>query len=103
MTPEFVVQPEAEADISEAFRWYEDKDDGLGSDFLRMLEACFAVIERYPQSYPVVRKQIRRAVLRRFPYSVFYFADDAKIVVIACIQASRSPKIWRRRIDDFSS
>jgi plasmid stabilization system protein ParE len=102
MTPTFIVQPEAETDISEAFRWYEDKDEGLGSEFLRMVEASFAVIERYPQFYPVVRKQVRRAVLRRFPYSMFYFADDTKIVVIACIQASRNPKIWRRRVDDFS-
>ncbi len=102
MTPEFIVQPEAEADLSKAFRWYEDKDKGLGSEFLRMVEACFAVIERYPQSYPVVRKQVRRAVLRRFPYSIFYLATPEKISIIACIQASRSPKIWRRRIDDFS-
>lgn len=102
MTPEFIVQPEAETDLSAAFRWYEGKDEGLGSEFLRMAEACFAVIERYPQSYPVVRKQVRRAILRRFPYSVFYLATTDKTSIIACIQDSRNPKIWRRRVDDFS-
>ena len=42
MTPIFVVQPEAEAEISEAFRWYEDKRVGLGLEFVRIVEACFA-------------------------------------------------------------
>ena len=101
MTPDFVVQPEAEAEISEAFRWYEDKQEGLGSEFMRVVEASFAAIKRYPQSYQVVRGQVRRAVLRRFPYSIFYLAEPDKIVVIGCIQANRNPKIWKRRIDDL--
>lgn len=99
MTPVFVVQPEAEAEILEAFRWYEDKRAGLGLEFVRIVEACFAAIERYPHSYPIVRGQVRRAVLRRFPYNVFYLADAEKIAVIGCIQANRDPATWQRRID----
>ena len=101
MTPNFIVLPEAESDISEAFRWYEDKSEGLGSEFMRVVEACFAAVQRYPHSYSVVRGQVRRAVLRRFPYNVFYLADSDKIAVVACVQANRNPKTWQRRVDDL--
>lgn len=70
--PEIIVQPEAEAEISEAFRWYEDKNEGLGSEFMRALDASLSFIQRNPTGYAIVHKQMRRALLRRFPYSVIY-------------------------------
>ncbi len=42
--PKIIVQPEAEAEISEAFRWYEDKNEGLGSEFMRALDANLSPI-----------------------------------------------------------
>lgn len=95
--PEIVVQPEAEADIMEAFRWYEDKNEGLGSEFMRALDASLSFIQRHPTACAIVHKQMRRAVLRRFPYSVIYLAETGKIVILACFHASRDPKQWRNR------
>ncbi len=45
--PEIRIRPEAEAEISEAFRWYEDKSEGLGSEFMRALDAGLSYIQRY--------------------------------------------------------
>ncbi len=42
--PEIRIRPEAEAEISEAFRWYEDKSKGLGSEFMRALDASLSYI-----------------------------------------------------------
>ena len=95
--PEIIVQPEAEAEITEAFRWYEDKNEGLGSEFMRALEASLSSIQRNPTAYAIVYKQMRRALLRRFPYSVIYLFDSSKIIVLACFHASRDPKQWRDR------
>ncbi len=95
--PEIIVQPEAEAEISEAFRWYEDKNEGLGSEFMRALDASLSSIQRNPTGYAIVHKQMRRALLRRFPYSIIYLLESDKIIVLACFHASRDPKQWRDR------
>ena len=97
MLPEIVIRPEAEAEISEAFRWYEDKNEGLGSEFMRALDASLSYIQRNPMAYAVIHKQMRRALLRRFPYSVIYLIEGGKIVVLACFHASRDPKQWKKR------
>jgi hypothetical protein len=71
MAVDLAVLPEAELDIGEAYIWYERRRPGLGEDFLSCVEACFALMRRYPAMYPVVRAGYRRALTRRFPYSVF--------------------------------
>ena len=91
--PEVVVRPEAEAEIAEAYRWYESKVEGLGLEFLRALDASLSTIQRHPSAYAAVHKQMRRAVLRRFPYSVIYLSENDTIIVLACFHASRDPKL----------
>jgi len=44
MTPAIVVRPAAEAEILEAIRWYEDKSVGVGSEFMRALDASLSAI-----------------------------------------------------------
>ena len=61
MTPRFIVRPAAEADIAEAALWYEFRSLGLGTDFLRAVDVCFAEIQRSPERFPQVYR--RRAVL----------------------------------------
>jgi hypothetical protein len=51
MTQRFIVRPEAEADLASAFRWYEAKSWGLGTEFLRAVDVCFAKVRRTPQAY----------------------------------------------------
>ena len=56
--------PEAEADISEAYSWYRNRGLGLGEEFLRSLDACLDGITRFPDSSPVVHRNVRRNLLR---------------------------------------
>ncbi len=91
------IQPEAQAEIIEAYQWYEDKAEGLGAEFVRAVDACLAAIERNPTAYALVHKQVRRALLRRFPYGIFYLVEGEAIVVLACFHSSRDPKRWQQR------
>ena len=60
-----IVRAEAEADLGEAYQWYEQQVRDLGGEFLLCVDAVMASIERNPQLYPVVYKGIiRRALLR---------------------------------------
>jgi plasmid stabilization system protein ParE len=95
--PEVIVRPEAEAEITEAFRWYEDRSEGLGSEFMRALDASLSAIQRNPTAFAIVHRQMRRALLRRFPYAVIYLLEDRTVIVLACFHASRDPRQWRDR------
>lgn len=95
MNSRFTV--EAEADINEAFAWYERKGQGLCDEFVRCLDACVAKIERNPLLYPVEHRKMRRALVRRFPYEVLYEIEEDEIVVYAVYHCARDPKGWKRR------
>ena len=94
----FVVRPLAEADLDEAFEWYESRSVGLGVDFLRAVDVCFAAIDAAPLAYPKVYHEARRALLRRFPYAMVYVVDKDCIHVLACTHTSLHPRRWRRRV-----
>ncbi len=72
MTPRLVVRPAAEADIAQAALWYEQRAVGLGAEFLRAVDVALAEIARMPERFPVVHPVCRRALLRRFPYGVYF-------------------------------
>ena len=97
MTQILIVRADAEDDIEKAFNWYEDQRVGLGLDFLLAVEASLAVVERDPLRYPLIYKQARRILLRRFPYGLFYIVGDGVIEVLACMHHRRHPRKWRRR------
>lgn len=91
------IRPAAEAELVEAYFHYEGKEEGLGAEFRRAVDACLEVVVRHPTAYQIVRGQVRRALLRRFPYGLFYEIDGQRIVVFACFHSSRHPKEWERR------
>jgi len=78
--------------------WYEEEQTGLGSDFRDEVHAVIGRIEENPRLYPVVYRGIRRALLHRFPYALFYLENDMSITVVACIHARRDPVSIRRRL-----
>jgi plasmid stabilization system protein ParE len=87
----------ARAEIDEAYDWYEGQRPGLGAEFLAEVTATLASVEATPRLYPIIRRDVRRALLRRFPYSIPYVADPDATVVLACFHASREPRRWHRR------
>lgn len=98
MSRRLIVRPEAEAEMTDAFDWYEDRVPGLGSEFLLCVDAVFSAILCSPQQFPRVHKIVRRALTRRFPYEVFFVEDDERIVVLSVFHAKRNPKRWQERI-----
>lgn len=93
-----ILKPEAETDITEIYQWYEVRVKGLGGEFLRAVDACLSSIKRHPLAFPILYKDTRRALLRKFPYGIFFLIENNKIVVIASFHVRREPKRWRDRI-----
>jgi toxin ParE1/3/4 len=94
-----VTQPRAARDVEGIFDWYDDERPGLGREFLEELRATIARVLAGPYRYQVLRSDIRRALVRRFPYAVFFAVEGYSIVVIRVLHTSRSPREWQRRSD----
>ena len=62
MKCDLIVRPEAEAELAEAFDWYEQQVAGLGSRFLISVDAAINSILREPFQYPILYKNVRRAL-----------------------------------------
>lgn len=97
MIRELIIRPEAEEDIAEAFGWYETRVSGLGSQFLLVLDAAFNSILRDINVYPQVHKQVRRALIKRFPFAVYFFVEKERIIVLSVFHLKRNPRIWKKR------
>jgi toxin ParE1/3/4 len=71
------------ADLLAAHDWYEQRSPGLGKDFVRMIDAAFDGIALQPTLFPPLHRGLRRVLIRRFPYAVFYRIDRDAIRVVA--------------------
>ena len=87
-------RPEARFDIIEAQAWYEERAPGLGHEFSRAVDAAIAGILRFPRACPKVHGPVRKALLRRFPYSLLFLVEDDDIVVLACFHHRKDPRAW---------
>ena len=98
MPADLIVAPEAEQDIGEAYAWYEDRRPGLGEEFLSCVDASIQAICRMPEMHAEVHEHYRRALVRRFPYAVFYEYAGGRVTVYCVFHTSRDPFKWRRRL-----
>jgi toxin ParE1/3/4 len=98
MKRRLLIRPEAEVEIEDAYRWYEEKCNGLGAEFLLCLEEGIERIRNNPEMYPVVYRNIRRLLIYRFPYAIFYNIQQNLIIVLAVFHGHRDPKEWKSRI-----
>ena len=94
-----VVRLRADHDIAEAVGWYECRQPGLGTTFLEQLRTVYDRVAASPQGYQKLRGEIRRALMRRFPYGVYFVLeeDDHLAVVVAVLHLRRNPSTWQER------
>lgn len=97
MSVPVVLRALAQDEAEEAARWYEGEQAGLGADFLAELQRVFDLISGQPDRCPVVQGDTREALLRRFPYCVYYRVRPSRVVVTAVFHTSRDPSAWQGR------
>jgi plasmid stabilization system protein ParE len=98
MSRRFIVRPLAEADLENAAQWYDEERPGLAQRFLKDVDRSFVRLRERPLQFPVVAGDVRRALLRTFPYAIYFRVSDEMIVVLAVLHLRRNPKIWRGRV-----
>lgn len=87
------ITQEAKTKLADAFQWYESKESGLGYEFLRAFSACFGLVQRHPEIFPVV-KGYRKGLPRKFPYTFFYSFEDGLVTVYQIFHCSEDSRKW---------
>ncbi len=97
MTRPLRLTAEATHDLALAERWYQEAAPQLLASFEGDVASVLRRITERPEMYQEVMPSVRRALLRRFPFSIFYRILPGTIEVLAVLHHSRSPATWRRR------
>jgi len=92
------LSPNAEKDIDSAAYWYHSQRKGLGAEFLSAVERLLTKIHAQPLLYPAFQhssnRNLRCAIVRRFPYRIVFEIKKQQIIVLAVAHTSRKPDYW---------
>jgi plasmid stabilization system protein ParE len=92
------ILPQAELDVSDASAWYEGRRRGLGDEFLDELDSILRRVVESPLEFPKIKNNIRRALLRRFPYSAYFAVTKETVELVALLHQRRDAQSWEKRI-----
>ena len=94
-----VILPPAEAELEEAVQFYNERQIGLGEEFLSEFQAAITRIIERPLWFEQFEPSFRRCRMRRFPYGLIFELADETIVITAVMHLHREPNRWKDRID----
>jgi plasmid stabilization system protein ParE len=91
------LRKEARDEIEDAFEWYRGQSPLAALRFLVAVDEALARIREQPETFPLATGTLRRTLLRRFPYAVYFKVYDRTISVVGVVHGHRHPRAWRRR------
>jgi len=95
MRRDFVLRRIAEREFEDSIAWDENQCAGLGLEFRAAIEGCFQQIADHPEWFIQIRGEVRRAVVRRFPFVIHFLVEPERIVVLSVFHTSRNPEQLR--------
>ena len=95
----FYFHPEAEAELDKAVEYYEQRQRGLGLEFVEEVYATITRIIQYPNAWSALSKNSRRCLVSRFPYGVIYQIKSHTLRIIAVAHLNRRPGYWKERLE----
>ena len=97
-----VFDSEAKAEFDAAASYYEGQQAGLGDGFAAEVEGATRRVARLPHAFPTHPPSgLRKCVLRRFPYTLFFLEQDDRIWIAAVAHQRRRPGYWSHRKPDW--
>ena len=94
----YYFHPEALEEADQAAQFYEERQSGLGTRFLDVLEDALTRIQRNPRLYQKISGNIRKCRVLRFPYGIIFRDQDDSIEIIAVMHLKRKPGYWKARL-----
>jgi hypothetical protein len=93
-----LFHPDAELELNAAIDYYEAIENGLGYDFSLEIISAIGRVFDFPKAWLIIEGDIRRALVKRFPYGILYAEDQCLIYIIAVMHLHRAPEYWKHRI-----
>ena len=93
MKPVRFLRP-AELEMLDAAKYYELQAYGLGMEFLEKIDTAIQDISKNPERWPIIRENIRRRFVHRFPYALLYRIEPDEIIIQATMHLHRRPDYW---------
>ena len=84
----------AERELNDVALYYESESPGLGIKFLDEIEHYIDGIAKNPNAGRRVRGEVRRRILRKFPYGILYSVKDDGIRILAIMNLKHKPNYW---------
>ena len=91
------VHEDADCELEDAADYYDRESPGLGSAFIDEVERGYGRIRSTPFAAEEVDPGIRRLVLARFPYNLFYEVYEENALILAIAHQRKRPYYWRGR------
>jgi plasmid stabilization system protein ParE len=92
-----VIRRKAADDIADANDWYETQSTGLGADFMDEIGKALSRIAEGPERFPKAFGDARRALVRRFPYSIYFRVRGNDARIVAVLHQRRDPRTLMQR------
>lgn len=96
MTLPLAFRRRFKVDLVAGFDWYEEQRPGLGEYFLSAVQSTLKSVELHPEIFVSVHGEVRRAIVSRFPFAIFYLVEPKRIVVLRLLHTARDPNLWPR-------
>jgi len=93
----YSFHPDAETEFVDAINYFEEVETGLGLDFAVEVYSAIERIAAFPKVWPILEEDIRRCLVRRFPYGILYSEEKESIFIMAVMHLHRNPKYWKYR------
>lgn len=97
-----IILPQAQSEITDAYKWYRIRSAALGYDFLRETDKSIYAVTKSPLHYSIIEEDIRRIKLHKFPYNLYFALEipmnnQEEVIILACLHERRDPKHWQKR------
>jgi plasmid stabilization system protein ParE len=94
----YSFHPEAEKEFDEAIDYFEEVEIGLGYDFAVEIYSTIERIMVFPKVWPILEGDVRRCLVKRYPYGILYSEENEGIFIIAVMHLHRNPEYWKHRL-----
>lgn len=92
------LSDEAEVDFDKSYEFYSEDSPKVADIFFKQINLGFENIKQNPKSFPIAHKDVRKYIVKKFPFVIYFRIIHTVIQVIAIFHTSRNPEIWNERI-----
>lgn len=95
------LSSEAEDDFEKSYEFYATENEKTADNYYKEVDNSLKKIANSPQLYPKVHRNVRKYVIKKFPFIIYYKVTNLVIRIIAIFHASRNPEIWKNRTEEI--